>query len=186
MLLRPRPCASWASSLSNRRTGFLGRHISEKRGLLARFTASKSKSDEFDALNRNEETTAQVLPRKIREIFDLTVLFYEALLLNPSAGFLWSTRIMRNFFLAGLALKDSNHISAIHDAYASTLGRRELRIYMWIVNSIQKHYRQYQLKADAASTLPSLQSEDRLAFPTLHEASAAVQPVWARGKSQKI
>lgn len=142
----------------------------------------KNRIEEFYRLGRQDANEmSELLPEKVFALSNLAVFLYDALLLNPRTGWFWSSRVARNIFLAGLVSKNPEYLPTIREAYGSRLRRNELRPYLFLVNKVGEYYRRRQASIGArATSLPFLESQDRKAFPTLREASAAVRALWER------
>lgn len=142
----------------------------------------KSRVEEFYRLGRQDANEmSDLLPEKVFALSNLAVFFYDALLLNPRTGWFWLSRVARNIFLAGLISKNPEYLDAIRQAYGPKLRKNELRPYLLLVGKVGDYYKRRQASINAtAKSLPFLESQDRRAFPTLAEASAAVRALWDR------
>jgi hypothetical protein len=70
-------------------------------------------------------------------------------------------------------------MDAVREAYGSSLNEGALRPYLYIVKKLDARQRKFEDEINAQNEgLPSLDSRDRAAFPTMKEASAAALRQW--------
>jgi glycosyltransferase involved in cell wall biosynthesis len=141
---------------------------------------NKDRIAEFWQLGRRDKNEeAEIIPEKVRQLPALSAVLYDALLANPATGRFWSSRLIRNFFLAGMMLKHPEYNETMREAYGESFSEKRLSWHIQLLKKIDARERKREAEIDAKNeSLPSLQSQDHQTYPTLRTASDAAGAIW--------
>lgn len=156
-------------------------------------TGQKTRVNEFQSQNSagGIRSSARIPPSLLQNT-NLTVELYDSLLLTPGVGRFWTSGFVECCVVAGLLRRGGSVRQDALAAYRDRLSGLKLapfRVFVALAATVAKTYlRHTSVRRAKRNASPGLTSNDRSQFPTIREASAAVDRLYraAAARGSKV